>query len=179
MNESSFEYLYRKYLKLIVKFITVQYRIDVEASKDIAQEVFRLLWEKREEINDEDERRMFRWLCETAKRKSFAYNRTKNVVMSQIEWDPELIPNDGSAEYEDLIHIEGFGSIEEKYQSYLSEIKGKLTEKEREMFSLVIEKRLDAKEAAAELKITEVNFRVKWHRLRIKLEPIVKEIIKK
>lgn len=179
MNGAAFEYLYNKYLNRIVRFINIQYRIDAEASKDIAQEVFKLLWEKREEIYDEDEKQMSGWLYETAKRKSWEYNRNKNKVFVDTELEPDMISGDFSAEYEDLIHIEGFGSVDEKYQSYLSEIKKHLNEKEREMFTLVVEKKLDVKAVAAELNISDANFRVKWHRLRNKLKPIVKNIIEK
>ena len=177
MNDTSFEYLYNKYLNRIVRYINVQYDIDFEASKDVAHEVFKLLWEKHEELYDEDEKKMLSWLYEAAKRKSWEYNRNKNKVLVDFDWDPEWISNDLSAEYEDLIHIEGFKSIEEKYQYYLSEIKKHLNEKERVMFVLIVEMKLDANEAAEELNISDVNFRVRWHRLRNKLKPIVKRIL--
>ena len=61
----------------------------------------------------------------------------------------------------------------------MSEIKNQLDEKEEELFTLVVEKKLEAKEAAVALKISDVNFRVRWCRLRIKLKPIVKKIIEK
>ena len=179
MNDASFEYLYNKYLDRIVRFVNVQYHIDTEASKDIAHEVFKLLWEKREEIYDEDERKMLSWLYETARRKSWEYNRKQNKILVDFDSDPEGISNDVSAEYEDLIHIEGFISVEEKYQNYLSEIKNNLSEKECEMFTLVVEMKLAPKDVAAALKISDVNFRVRWHRLRNKLTPIIKKMIEK
>ena len=104
MNDTSFEYLYKKYLNRIVKFINVQYDIDFEASKDVAHEVFKLLWEKHEELYDEDEKKMLSWLYEAAKRKSWEYNRSKNKVLVDFDWDPEGISNDFSAEYEDFIN---------------------------------------------------------------------------
>ena len=59
----------------------------------------------------------------------------------------------------------------------MSELKKTLTEKELEMFVLVVEKKLDAKDVAKALNISDVNFRVRWHRLRNKLKPIVKKMI--
>ena len=67
----------------------------------------------------------------------------------------------------------------EKYQNYLSEIKKNLNEKECEMFTLVVEMKLAPKDVAAALKISDVNFRVRWHRLRNKLTPIIKKMIEK
>ena len=58
MTEESFKYLYETYLKFIIKFIMAHYEPDLECAKDIAQEVFETLWEKRERINDENEIRM-------------------------------------------------------------------------------------------------------------------------
>ena len=179
MNDASFEDLYRKYFKTIVRFINVQYQIESNASKDIAQEVFTVLWEKREELDFDDERKIFKWLCETAKRKSWEYNRKNKKVLVGYFWDPETISDNVSAKYEDLIHIEGFESTEEKYQSYLGEIKKHLNKKECKIFTLVVEDRLDAREVAVILKVSDVNFRVKWCRLRKKLKPIVKKIIEK
>ena len=182
MNDASFEYFYRKYLDRIVRFINVQYNIGAEASKDVAHEVFKLLWEKREEIYDEDERKLLIWVYETAKRKHWEYNRVKRSQRKatvDLESEYGSMSNDLSAEYEDLLHIEGFESVEEKYESYLNEIKKRLNEKERRLFVLIVEKKLAPKDAAAALSITDVNFRVRWHRLRNKLKPIVKKLIEK
>lgn len=179
MNDASFEYLYNKYLDRIVRFINVQYHIDIETSKDIAHDTFKTMWEKHEELYDEDEKKMLSWLYETAKRKSWEYNRKQKKLVVDFDLDPEGVPNDFSAEYEELIHIEGFKSVEEKHQNYLSEVKKILSEKECEMFTLVVEKKLEPKDAAVALNISDVNFRVRWHRLRNKLKPIVKKMIEK
>ena len=179
MNDASFEYLYKKYLDRIVRFINVQYRMDIETSKDIAHDTFKTMWEKREELYDEDEKMMLSWLYETAKRKSWEYNKKQNKLVVYFNSDLEEISNDFSDEYEDLLHIESFISVDEKYQSYLKEIKKSLTKNERELFTLAVEKKLDPKAAAAALNISDVNFRVRLHRLRNKLDPIVKKMIEK
>ena len=75
MNNASYEYLYNKYLGQIVRFIKFQYRLDDESSKDIAQEVFKTLWEKHKKFYDEDEKKMLSWLYETAKRKTLEYKK--------------------------------------------------------------------------------------------------------
>ena len=87
--------------------------------------------------------------------------------------------NDFTIVYEDLLNYEGFRSVDHKYQNYLDEVKKSLNKREREMFILVVEKKLDPSEAAARLKISDVNFRVRWHRLRNKLRPIVNNLVKK
>ena len=179
MNDASFEYLYRKYLDRIVRYINSLYYIDADASKDIAHEVFKLLWEKRDEIYDEDERKMLNWLYETAKRKSWEYVRNRDKISVDYVSDAEEMPNDFTVEYEDLIYIEGYSSVDDKYQSYLRKVKKSLSKKEREMFVLIVEEKLDPRDVAAKLKIFDVNFRVRWHRLRNKLKPIVNKLIEK
>ena len=56
MNDSSFEYFYRKYVDQISRYISTHYQIDTDASRDVAQEVFIVLWEKHEEIYDKEEK---------------------------------------------------------------------------------------------------------------------------
>ena len=155
------------------------YEPDLECAKDIAQEVFETLWEKRELINDENEIRMVKWLCETARRKSLGYNRKTDRARVDLYENPEIVCTDFSSEDEEWIYNEGYHSVEEKYQKYLSEIKKSLNKKDRKMFILVVEKKLDAASAAKKLGISDVNFRVRWCRLRLKLRPIVDKIIKK
>lgn len=179
MNDASFEYLYNKYLDRIVRFINIQFHVDAEASKDIAHETFKTMWEKRGELYDDDERKMLSWLYKTAKMKYCEYNRCNAKLQIDFDSDPEAIPNDFSAEYEDLLHIEGFNSVEEKYQSYLKEVKDTLTPKELDIFVLMVEEKLDQKDAAIALGVSDINFRVRLHRLRNKLKPIVEKIIKK
>ena len=179
MNDASFEYLYRKYLDRIVMYINGLYDVDVETSMDIAHDVFKLLWEKRDEIYDGDELKMLGWLYETAKLKSWEYNRSKNKQL--VDYTPDItgMSNDFATEYEDLTCIEGYSSVDHKYQSYLDELKKSLSEKEREMFILIVEEKLDPRDAAEKLNISDVNFRVRWHRLRNKLKPIVNKLIEK
>lgn len=179
MNDASYEYLYKKYLEQIVRFIKFQYDLDIEASKDIAHDVFQILWEKHEEFYDENEKKMLSWLYETAKRKTLEYKRKTKKVIVDSDLTSNLLTDDYSAEYEDLIHIEDFRSADEKYQNYLCEIKNDLNQKECDMLTLIVEKQLDAKEAAAALNISDVNFRVRWCRLRNKLRPIIKKLIEK
>lgn len=179
MNDASYEYLYKKYLEQIVRFIKYQSGLDIEASKDIAHDVFQILWEKHEDFYDENEKKMLSWLYEASKRKSLEYKRKTKKVIVDSDLASDLSADDFSAEYEDLIHIEGFGSVDEKYQNYLFEIKNELDQKECDMLTLIVEKQLDAKEAAAMLNISDVNFRVRWCRLRNKLRPIVKNLIEK
>ena len=179
MNDASFEYFYRKYLDRIVRYINNLYHIDGDNSIDIAQEVFKLLWEKRDEIYDGDEIKMLNWLYEAAKRKAWEYVRNRDKITVEYVADTQGMSNDFTVEYEDLINYEGFGSVDHKYQNYLDEVKKSLNKKEREMFILVVEKKLDPSEAAARLKISDVNFRVRWHRLRNKLRPIVNNLIEK
>ena len=178
MNDASFEYLYRKYLDRIVRYINM-YHIDDDNSIDIAQEVFKLLWEKRDEIYDGDEIKMLNWLYEVAKRKACEYLRNRDKIAVEYVANTQGMSSNFATEYDDLIHIEGFSSIDERYQCYLEEIKKHLNDNEREMFILVVEKKLDQTDVAARLKISDVNFRVRWHRLRNKLKPIVDNLIEK
>ena len=179
MNRESFEYLYEKYFNHIVRFIAIQHHIDPDTSKDIAQEIFGVMWRKREKLYDEDEKKILNWLYETARKKVAEYNKKQQRYNFDPDKDPEELPNDRAVAYEDSVHNEGYDNVEEKYQMYLKEIKENLTKKELILFELMVEKNFDQREAAAELGLSDVNFRVRWHRLRNKLKPIVKKLIEK
>ena len=179
MNREYFEYLYEKYFNHIARFINTQYRIDPDSSKDITQEIFKVMWKKREKLYVENEKKILNWIYVTAKKKVAEYNRKRRKYNFDSDADPEELPNDSAVEYEDSVHNEGYDNVEEKYQKYLKEIKETLTEKEQTLFELMVEKDFDQREAAAVLGLSDVNFRVRWHRLRNKLKPIVEKLIEK
>ena len=179
MNDSSFEYFYRKYVDQISRYISTHYQIDTDASRDVAQEVFIVLWEKHEEIYDKEEKRVLSWLYETAKRKAMAYNRQESKIPIDEGVNLDDFTDEYTAKYDDLIYVNESETQDEKYKRYIGEIKKQLKKKDLTMFELVVEKKLEPKEVIKIMGISDINFRVRWHRLRNNLKKIVSNILYK
>ena len=176
MNDSSFEYLYNKYLNQIIRYIIVYHDIDENYASDIAQDVFSVLWKKWNKLRDKDEKIIVSWIYETAKRLSKAYHRIMKRMPIYTYLDVETLSDDEySATCINLMYFDELESNYERYQKYLSEIKKHLAGRELLMFEMIVEKGLDQKTVAGKLGISDVNFRVSWFRLRKKLDPIVKK----
>ena len=181
MKESTFEYLYGKYLNQIIKFLSIQYDVDLNTAKDLTHEVFAVLWQKRDKIYYNDEKQLLSWLYETAKIKAKEYNRNLSRLKIDYILDAEDFNDAYMAKFDDLIYTEELSHNyqEEKYKKYLSDIKKQLNAKERLLFECIVEKKMSPTDAADILNITSTNLRVRWHRLRIKLKPIVDKIFYK
>ncbi len=180
MNDSSFEYLYNKYLNQIIRYIIVYHDIDEHYASDIAQDVFGILWHKWSELCDKEEKILVSWIYEAAKRLSRAYHRIRKRMPMDTYLDVETLSDDKySTSCINLIYFDELESNYERYQKYLSEIKKNLSGRELLMFEMIVEKGLDQKTVASKLGISDVNFRVAWFRLRQKLDPIVKNMLYK
>ena len=179
MNDSSFEYFYRKYVDQISRYISTHYQIDTDISRDLAQEVFVVLWEKHEEIYDKEEKMILGWLYETAKRKAMAYNRQESKIPIDEGADLDNFTDEYTAKYDDLIYVNETETQDEKYKRYIAEIKNRLKKKDLTMFELVVEQELEPKEVIKRMGISDINFRVRWHRLRNNLKTIVSNILYK
>lgn len=179
MNDASFEYFYRKYVDQISRYISIHYQIDTEVSRELAQEVFIVLWEKHDEIYDREEKMILSWLYETARRKSMAYNRKEKKLSMDEKINIDDYPEEYMAKYDDLIYLNGIEGQNEKYKRYIEEIKSQLKEKDRLLFELIVEKEFEPREAAKIMGLSDINFRVRWHRLRNNLKTIVPNIFYK
>ena len=179
MNVDTFEFLYKKYIGQIARYISSRYKIVPDVSIELAQDVFSVLWEKRDKLYCDNEKMILSWLYETAKRKALVYIRHEDHMLIDYDINIDDITETYTAKYDDILQTDEFESQNDKYGRYLLEIKEQLSANEKSLFELVVEKELKAKDVAAILEITDVNFRVKWHRLRNKLGVIVKNVIYK
>ena len=176
MTEHSFDHIYRSYYRIILRYIVVQRGFHIQDAEDITQEVFSLLWQKRELMHYDSEKQILCWLFEAAKIKSLEYSRLyahriKTISLGDFEYSSTPIFEKG----DEFVRLQEIESQEEKYQLYLTRLKSEMNEKDRLLFECIIEKEMSPKETAALLNISDVNLRVRWHRLRIKLKPIISE----
>lgn len=179
MNDASFEYFYKKYADQLCRYISTRYGLDVETARELVQEVFVVLWEKHDVIYDREEKMMLGWLYETAKRIVMAYTRKENKLPIDEGVSLDNFSDEYCAKYDDLIYVGESETQDEKYKRYIEEIKNQLKEKDRVLFELVVEKELSPKEVASIMGMSDVNFRVRWHRLRNTLKDIVPDILYK
>ena len=177
-GDLSFEDLYKKYFVRIATFIRLQYDIESDVSQDLAQEVFGILWQKKNDLIFNNEKQIVCWMYETAKIKAKEYNRLNAVNKSLLSLDSEEFSKGITVSSEKLVYLEIFEDQNTKYQKYLSEIKLFLNKKELALFECIVEKEMSQREAADYLGITDVNLRVRWHRIRLKLKPIIDKMMK-
>ena len=178
-GDSSFEDLYKKYFGRISTFIRVQYRIGRDASQDLAQEVFGILWQKRNELIFTNEKQMVCWLYEASKIKAKEYNRLNIPNNSILSLDSEDFLEGNLVRNERPSLFEVLEDQDEKYQTYLRELKMSLNEKELVLFECIVDRGMSQRDAADYLQLSDVNLRVRWHRIRIKLKPIIEKMIEK
>ena len=178
-GDSSFEDLYKKYFGRISTFIRVQYRIGRDSSQDIAQEVFGILWQKRNELIFTNEKQMVCWLYEASKIKAKEYNRLNIPNNSILSLDSEDFLEGNLVRNERPSLFEVLEDQDEKYQTYLKELKMSLNEKELVLFECIVDRGMSQRDAADYLQLSDVNLRVRWHRIRIKLKPIIEKMIEK
>ena len=178
MTQHSFDQIYRSFYHSILRYIVIHRGFHVQDAEDITQEVFSLLWQKRDSLHYDNEKQILCWLYETAKIKSMEYSRLhahriKTISLGDFEDSLPLIFEKG----DEFIRLQELENQEEKYQLYLTKIKSEMNEKDRLLFECIIEKGLSPKDAAVFMNISDVNLRVRWHRLRIKLKPIINELM--
>lgn len=180
MEREAFEYFYRKYLKRIERYIQVSYNVDPFDAEELTDEVFVLLLHKWDEFYSLEERGVVSWLYETAKRKAMAFNRKENKNPPAISFDECISTDAYTTNQSEFLFEEDFGQIseEEKYKNYIDEIKTALNEKEKEIFCLIVEQEMDYSKLSDILNISEVNARVRWHRVREKIKRNLPNLIK-
>lgn len=112
-DEKTFDRVIREYYPRVVGYISlIHSALDAQ---DIAQDIFVTLWEKRSDIDFNDERHLTAWLLRVAKtrsidclrRKSFGQQRLGDILNGDLEWledcDEELFEKLGRKDLYDRI----------------------------------------------------------------------------
>ena len=142
MDKALFEQLFRTHFVQLCNF-AVQYVTDVEIAKDITQNVFINLWEKREKIDSQ--KSIQSYLFTSVRNRCFNYIRDNKKYHSQI-LDIDSIDIENDIDIEDF----GYKELEEKIKSILAQ----LPEKCKKVFEMSRFENKKYKEIAEEMDIS-------------------------
>lgn len=174
MSPMTFDQVYIKYRTQIERFLQRQYGCNEQDAQDITSEAFIVLHNKWDTIGTCDEDRIRSFLFRTAKNKSLELRRyqRKHPIPCNLESVSEQVSVDS------MIYVDP-KEEDKRYLDYIEQIKHKLDKKEFLTFEhLVINKQTPA-QTAQELHIREINVRVRWCRIRKKLQKLLPEIFGK
>ncbi len=143
LNESDFEKLFKSNFKELC-FLAQTYLKDLDTSKEIVQESFIALWEKRESIDSE--KSVLSYLKSTIVNKSLNYLRDNNKFDREILCFENLIPFSGNSTGDIIIVDELKNKIDEAIR--------KLPEKSQKIFLLNRFENLKYKDIAKQLNIS-------------------------
>ena len=166
MKEIDFSAFFKEYYPLVRAFCIARFSIDGYDADDYASQAFSDLWQKWDNFKYSSPPSIFSWLCMRVKSLFIDDYRKRKRAPDAVEYNEELhgIPEiDGELE-------------DEAYQTYLSEIRSMLGERENEIFTSMVVQSLGIDKTAEALGMTRSGALTAWYRLRTKLGDILKKI---
>ena len=152
MEQEIFQAIYTQYYPVVFRLCMGYFKGDKELAADMIQEVFIRIWEKHDEFRNESE--VNTWIYRIAVNCCLTEIRRKKSYETRIQTYRQ--PEGDSAEKQ------------QHDQEILHQCIAQLDEPDRLLAMLVLED-LSQQEIAKVLGLTEVNTRVKVHRLKEKL----------
>ncbi len=173
MTQITFDEVYLKYRSQIERYLQYQYGYSLHDAEEITADVFLILFTKWEDFESHNESGVVKFIYRTAKNKSmeFMKEQKKKPITCSIE---ELLSVE-SQNADAFIYLDSEAE-ETKYLKYIEKIKSILTTQERLTFEYIIEKRYHYKQIAEEMNTSEINIRVRWCRIRKKIEKLISEL---
>ena len=147
-DKSSFEQVYRYYYPRLVYFAR-QYLFDVEASKNIVQDVFTELWDKRTTLRSDTN--LNAWLFTVTKNKSL---KTISHLKSQQNYDNYIRIRLLDVNYKSLAEFDTSNLVFEELQSQIQAALEKLPPACRKVFEMSRFEDKKNKEIAEELNLS-------------------------
>jgi len=129
-DKSSFEQVYRYYYPRL-NYFSRQYLLDVEASKNVVQDVFTELWDKRNTLRTDTN--LNAWLFTVTKNKSL---KTINHLKSQQAYDNYLRIRLLEVNYKSLADFDTSSLVFEELQLQIQAALDKLTPACRKVFEM-------------------------------------------
>ena len=166
MKEIDFSALFKEYYPLVRAFCIARFSLDGYDADDYVSQAFSDLWQNWDNFKYSPPPSCFSWLCMRVKSLFIDEYRKRKRAPDAVEYNEELhgiADIDGAAE-------------DEAYRAYLSEIKGRLGERENEIFTAMVEQSLGVDKTAEMLGMTRAGTLTAWYRLRTKLGGILKNI---
>ena len=169
MIQITFDEAYVKYRSRIERYIQHQYGFSSHDAEEITAEVFIILISKWDEFDIHVESGVVKFLYRTAKNKAMEFLNKQKRRPNTCNLEEYLCLKSNDNNNDEFIYID-FETEEKRYHEYINEIKNILSPKERITFEYIVEKKYHPSQIAIELKTTEINIRVRWCRIRKKIE---------
>ncbi len=167
-TQQEWEKIYKKCFQRIYEYC--KHRIGNENdAMDIASEVFCLLFEKWTRYETHPEEAILAFLFRSADYKIRERGRIEEVRSGDTEIDLTTLP--------EKLPIDFYIKEQDKYEEYIREILLALPEKSRELFADIVINKMPYSEIAAKLQVSENTVKLRWYRIRRKLEPFVHSLI--
>jgi len=168
-RDSVYNELFQTYHVFLISFCVTQ-GIHVENAEDIVQEAFTRALAKSDQF----------LRLEPKKQKSWLFSAVTNII-KENNAKPEAIPfseieniDNYIADHDDLEQLQS----EETYQQYVQQVSDELSnDKERELFKLIIDEKLDYDTLSRKYALSSGTARVMVSRFRKKLREIVNNIL--
>ena len=173
----TYEEVYKKHRKRIESFCSYKLSTaDGQLAEDLASEIFLLLYMKWETLESHEEGRVLKWLYNAALIKVREHYRLagKKPLVYSLESYGSL----DAPPCEALIYNDTHTDDEIVYKQYLEQIKAMLSQKDKQIFVLKVEKQYTIAQIAKELGENEVTVKVRWYRIRQKLKQQMQDFLK-
>lgn len=166
MKEIDYSAFFREYYPLVRAYCIARFEIDGYDADDYASRAFEDLWRSWSGFKSSPPNSIYSWLCKRVKSLFIDEYRKRKRTPEEVEYNEEThgVPDlDGTAE-------------DESYRAYLSEIRSRLNEREKELFAAMVENSLGIDKTAELLGMSRSATLSAWYRLRTKLSGILKII---
>ena len=147
-EETSFEKVYRYYYPRLIYFAN-QYLVDADASKNIVQDVFAELWDKRSSLSEDTN--LNAWLFTVTKNKSL---KSISHIKSQRNYDNYLKSRQLEVNFKSLSEFDTSDLVFDELQSQIKTAIEKLTPACRKVFEMSRFEDKKNKEIAEELNLS-------------------------
>lgn len=158
-----------KYYDDVYRYCFSHLHCSKTAAEDLTQEVFLLLQQKSEKLEDKN---IKSWLFKTSENKSYEYYRAVKKDSVLVDLDNDAFSYDENEAF--ILFEECFPLSDEQIDKYKDIVLKSLTKKEQELYNKIYVEKKKYKEIAEELNTTEKAINLRAFRLRKKITTLAK-----
>ncbi len=167
MKEIDFSAFFKEYYPLVRAYCIARFELDGYDADDYVSEAFGDMWRQWENFSNSPAPALYSWLCKRTRSLFIDDYRKRKRAPEEVTYDETL--------HGDIPEIDGEAE-DEVYRGYLEEIRARLNDREREIFSAMVEDSLGIDTTAERLGLGKSATLTAWYRLRTKLGTILKNI---
>lgn len=168
-SELTFEEIYVMSYDLLVR--RCKREVGEDIAEDIVSETFIILYGKWSTLDSHCEKALTAWLCNAIKLKCLEYQRKASQRREVCDCDCEnlldRLPDTGTDANDE----------DQKYLGYINEIQGRLSPAELSVFNCIVVDRMNYKQTADMLNLSQVAVRVRWSRAKDHIKKFIAPIV--